>query len=385
MASLKPGLKIGPSLAVSAAFAATDYVAHFADALAGLPEGFPEALDGPMAWTGAQFTQPSDYVYTLSNSDLQETENALWYFKALGLDGDFISRDNFPLPNLGLQLNKICRDVHHGKGFGLIRGLNPQKYSTEDLALLYLGIQSYIANRHGRQDRKGNMLVHIVADNSSKLKAGHHRHSTTSITFHNEEAGDIISWFTRSAAAVGGKCIIASAYTIYNVLAESRPDLIDTLARCDWPFAMPNLRHRPVLFQVEGNVMINFSRVALIGNAVHPRPSSLPRLSLRQIEALDAIDSIARASCLEINTQAGDIHFVNNLTILHRREGFVNGETPQERRHLVRMRLRDDDLGWRLPQELRQEWTDAFDGTGPKIWHLEPMPDGFFPLRFNAN
>ncbi|RTE68829.1 hypothetical protein BHE90_016794 [Fusarium euwallaceae] len=181
MASLKPGLKIGPSLAVSAAFAATDYMAHFADALAGLPEGFPEALDGPMAWTGAQFTQPSDYVYTLSNSDLQETENALWYFKALGLDGDFISRDNFPLPKLGLQLNKICRDVHHGKGFGLIRGLDVQKYSTEDMTLLYLGIQSYIANRHGRQDRKGNMLVHIVADNSSKLKAGHHRHSTTSI------------------------------------------------------------------------------------------------------------------------------------------------------------------------------------------------------------
>lgn len=24
--------------------------------------------------------------------------------------------------------------------------------------MLYLGIQSYIANRHGRQDRKGNML-----------------------------------------------------------------------------------------------------------------------------------------------------------------------------------------------------------------------------------
>ncbi|RMI98432.1 hypothetical protein CDV36_016126 [Fusarium kuroshium] len=181
MTSLKPGLKTGPSLVVPAAFAATGYTTHFTDALAGLPEGFPEALDEPMTWTGAQFTQPSDYVYTLSNSDLQETENALWYFKALGLDGDLISRDNFPLPKLGLQLNKICRDVHHGKGFGLIRGLDVQKYSTEDMTLLYLGIQSYIANRHGRQDRKGNMLVHIVADNSSKLKAGHHRHSTTSI------------------------------------------------------------------------------------------------------------------------------------------------------------------------------------------------------------
>ena len=104
-----------------------------------------------------------------------------------------------------------------------------------------------------------------------------------------------------------------------------------------------------------------------------------------QIEALDAIENIAKAVQLDIRTQAGDIHFINNFAILHRREGFVNGEAPQQRRHLVRMRLRDDDLGWKLPQDLKQEWSAAFDeGTG-RVWHLEPMPDGFFPLRSQAN
>jgi hypothetical protein len=77
---------------------------------------------------------------------------------ALGLDGDLVSRDNFPLPTLGPRLDEIRRDVHDGKGFGVIRGLDPHKYSIEDLTVMYLGIQSYIANRHGRQDRKGNML-----------------------------------------------------------------------------------------------------------------------------------------------------------------------------------------------------------------------------------
>lgn len=57
-------------------------------------------------------------------------------------------------------------------------------------------------------------------------------------TFHNEEAGDVVSWLTRSTAAAGGKCIIASAYTVYDVLASTRPDVIRTLARSDWPFAM---------------------------------------------------------------------------------------------------------------------------------------------------
>jgi hypothetical protein len=57
-------------------------------------------------------------------------------------------------------------------------------------------------------------------------------------TFHNEEAGDIVSWLTRGAAASGGKCVIASATTVYNVLAATRPDLVRVLARSDWPFAL---------------------------------------------------------------------------------------------------------------------------------------------------
>lgn len=131
--------------------------------------------------------------------------------------------------------------------------------------------------------------------------------------------------------------------------------------------------------------MINFGRVPLMGSDVHPRPANLPKVSPRQAEALEAIETIARASQLEIDIQAGDMHFINNLTILHRRDGYVNGEAPQQRRHLVRMRLRDDELGWELPSDLQQEWAAAFNETGPKIWHLEPMPDGFFPLRSQAN
>lgn len=61
---------------------------------------------------------------------------------------------------------------------------------------------------------------------------------SSSQTFHNEEAGDVVGWLTRSTAAVGGRCIIASAYTVYNVLAATRPDVIRTLARSDWPFAL---------------------------------------------------------------------------------------------------------------------------------------------------
>jgi hypothetical protein len=68
---------------------------------------------------------------------------------------------------------------------------------SKDLTLITLGIQSYIANLSGRQDCEGNMLgkrqnrqlldtqltdvVHIIADKSSKVAEGHHRHSTNPV------------------------------------------------------------------------------------------------------------------------------------------------------------------------------------------------------------
>lgn len=130
---------------------------------------------------------------------------------------------------------------------------------------------------------------------------------------------------------------------------------------------------------------MNFGRTPLVGNDVHPRPSRLPQINERQREALDAIEVIAKATQLEIKTRAGDMHFINNLAVLHRREGFVNGTGGHDKRHLVRMRLRSSELGWAIPDDLRREWHDAFEKDSVKAWHLEPMPGDAFPLRKYTN
>ncbi|EGO52564.1 hypothetical protein NEUTE1DRAFT_91003 [Neurospora tetrasperma FGSC 2508] len=350
-----------------------------------LPSGFPSELRSKLAWTGSDFADESKYILCLTGTDLAEVKQAIAEYKSLDQDGYLVEPNTFQLPTLGLKLRALGQDVHFGKGFSVIRGLDRAAFSVEDLTLAYMGLQSYIAEQRGRQDKRGNMLVHIVVDDSTKQAAEHHRHSNKSITFHNEEAGDIVSWLTRSTAATGGKCIIASAYTIYNVLAATRPDIIRTLARSDWPFSMPRFQCRPVIFYEDSKLIMNFGRAALLGNQAHPRPQHLPSLTARQVEALDAIEAIAKASQMEIQTQAGDIHFINNLAVLHRREGFVNGEDASTQRHLVRMRLRSTEHGWPIPQELTQEWDEAFKNKGIKRWHLEPMPAYYFPLRSQPN
>ncbi|KAI0013404.1 Clavaminate synthase-like protein [Xylariaceae sp. FL0662B] len=355
------------------------------DELSSLPAGYPTHLGRTFAWTGAQSDHDLRFIYNFKEAELAEICSAKDHFKARELDGDLVSRENFPLPTLGPKLDRLSDDLYNSTGLCLIRGIKPEEYSVEDLTIIWLGIQAYIADRRGCQDHRGNMLVHIIADNSSETKQGHHRHSTSAISFHNEEAGDVVAWLTRSTATTGGKCIVASVYTIYNILAAHRPDIIRTLAKSDWPFALPRFQCRPLMFYHDSRLIVNFGRTPLLGNAVHPRPEHLPKLNDRQREALDVVEAIAQAVQLEFQTQAGDMHFINNLAVLHRREGFVDGATPKEKRHLVRMRLRSSRLGWGLPEELKKDWHDAFEKETCKAWHLEPMPGDTFPLRKYTN
>jgi Taurine catabolism dioxygenase TauD, TfdA family len=130
---------------------------------------------------------------------------------------------------------------------------------------------------------------------------------------------------------------------------------------------------------------MNFGRASLLGNAAHPRSADLPSINASQREALDTVEAIAIANQFEFATQLGDIHFINNLAVLHRREDFTDSEADGKRRHLVRMRLRNASEGWSIPAELKAFWDEAFSPKGKTAWHIEPMPEGFFPLRLYPN
>lgn len=82
-------------------------------------------------------------------------------YTALGLDGSDVKQSTFPLPTLGGTLLRLAVDIHRGKGFLNIHGLNPADYSPEDNILLFLGLSSYIGEARARQDEDGNMLSMI--------------------------------------------------------------------------------------------------------------------------------------------------------------------------------------------------------------------------------
>ena len=120
--------------------------------------------------------------------------------------------------------------------------------------------------------------------------------------------------------------------------------------------------------------------------AAHGPEGANTEMGSLEKQPLDEVEKVARELQLEIKTQPGDMHFINNFTVLHRREGFVDGPESQQRRHLVRMRLRSSELGWSVPEELQEDWDSAFSGdAATEQWNLEPMPSEKFPLRKYTN
>jgi hypothetical protein len=197
-----------------------------------VPAGWPKTLNHPLVWSGSDFPDENEYVVVLTEEEKKEVSDALKYFKEQELEGDEVDRDSFPLPTLGQRLEKVRDDIYEGRGFSIIRGLEPNDFSVEDFTVIYLGITSYVAERRGKQDQRGSMLMHVL-----KKKYDDDRFKNNlDKPFHTDTVCDCLCLVTRSCSAEGGRSILASAWKVYNELAATRPDLIHTLAKADWPF-----------------------------------------------------------------------------------------------------------------------------------------------------
>lgn len=96
----------------------------------------------------------SQNIITLTVAAKREIHAALQTWKSDEKNGDAskISKETFPLPTLGPQLEAIARDLHSpsGRGYYVLRGLEVDASKPEDALLIYLGICSYIGSQRGK-------------------------------------------------------------------------------------------------------------------------------------------------------------------------------------------------------------------------------------------
>ncbi|KAF2031721.1 Clavaminate synthase-like protein [Setomelanomma holmii] len=356
-----------------------------------LPIGFPQKLESDLVWDSTDIGARYDWTYPLTTTDLEEIESALQHFKSLGKPPGYVNQETFPLPLLHAKLREISNEIHNGFGFKVVRGLPVHKHTREDILIIYAGLASHIAPVRGRQDNKyDGKLADVVLNHIKDLTATHNAskigapaYTADKQVFHTD-SGDIIALLCLEEAAQGGQSKVSSSWRVYNELAETRPDLIRTLAE-PWPteiFGDPNhkfvdralLHYTPSTPSSPERIIIQYARRTFTGFLGLPRDPSIPALSEAQAEALDALHFIAEKHGLGLDFKKGDVQFVNNLSIFHARDGFAN--SPEKQRHLVRLWLRDPELAWRIPETLRGRWDKVYEGMGEgraesQVWPLD--------------
>lgn len=76
---------------------------------------------------------------------------------ALGIPRGLASPITFPLPkDLSQRLQQITSVVYQGRGFVVLRGVDPSRYTAEERVVMYAGITSYVADTRARNIGKSH-------------------------------------------------------------------------------------------------------------------------------------------------------------------------------------------------------------------------------------
>jgi len=307
---------------------------------ASVPEFHPQ--EGPAAWYGSRLACEETWLHHFNSAEVQEIDGAV--HDCAGLRLADVGRDDFALPTLGPVLIAAAEEVVNGRGFVLFRGLPVQDRSLEWAAMAYWGIGSYFGTAVS-QNAKGHLLGHVRDIGHDPGNPEHRLYATTARHLFHTDSSDIVALLCLQTAKSGGTSRLASSVTIFNEMLVERPDLVAQLTR---PFHVDRKGEIPagkgpyyrmaVFHRHDGMLTTIYARDFIEGAQRFPE---VPRLTAKQVEALDALDILAARPDihLEMQLEPGDMQFLNNHTMLHARTTYEDYSDPARKRHLLRLWL----------------------------------------------
>ena len=301
-------------------------------------------VTSPAAWLALEQQSRSDWIYVLSSEEKADLDNAIRAYCAKAEALTEVSAADYPLPRLGPAIRGWMRELDDGRGFILVRGFPVADYSDDEAAFAYWLIGLHMG-RPVPQNRKGEMLGHVRDDGADPAKFGIRLYRTrVKLDFHTDGA-DIIGLMCLRKAKNGGASLIASSVSVFNEFMARRPELLPVLFEdFYWDREADAVAGEPLYFKFpicrydQGRLGILYIGW-YIRNA--QRFADVPRLTPRQSEALDLLDSIANETefHVDMDFEPGDMQFLKNAVILHARTDYEDWEEPEKKRHLLRLWL----------------------------------------------
>ena len=109
-----------------------------------------QPISGACVWHGRKMASSSRWRRQLSDAQLVEIDRVVRQASARGLGWQTMTADDFPLPSCAALAEDIRAELEDGSGIVLLQGLDPLRYSVDELKLLYAAIsRTVVLERDG--------------------------------------------------------------------------------------------------------------------------------------------------------------------------------------------------------------------------------------------
>ncbi len=297
-----------------------------------------QKITGPAAWTGQDLAGDTSWIHPLTADAIASIDAALAAVKTKGLKFPHFGKADFPLDAQALKLQQHANELENGRGFMLMRGLPIERYSEDDINIIYYGIGLHLGEPV-RQNPKGELLGSVMNVGDTSLKTTRVYETNLYLPYHSDPS-DVVGLLCVRKATSGGVSSLVSVAAVYNEILEHHPEFLGLYYRPMY-FAhlcepLPSLS--PIFSHHLGKLSCRYLRQYIeLGHDIREQP-----LSKVEFEALDLFDSIIHKASIRVDMmlEPGDIQFANNYAVLHSRTEFEDDANPALHRKLLRLWLK---------------------------------------------
>lgn len=307
-------------------------------------------LSGPLAWQASELRE-QEWLHSLDADCQSEIAAVIEHIRRHPVMTVLLDADDFDMPKCRALMQSVRQRLNHGCGFALVDRLPMESISKQEATAIYWLLSSMVS-RPVAQKLDGTM-IYDVHDTGAKAVAGSGiRPDKTNIdlTFHNDNSynnplPDFVGLLCLKPAKKGGVSRVMSFETAHNALLARYRDVLERLYA---PFIFDRQREffpddpptiSAPIFENNGGLSARLG-IHQVRNGYEMTGTEMDDETSRAISALEAVFSDSELQ-FNFTMESGQFQYVNNKVIGHSRTEFEDFESLEDRRHLVRLWLRD--------------------------------------------
>lgn len=307
-----------------------------------------QPVTGPAAWTGAEMSRRKDWIQELTPAEVAAVERMAADARRSGKSRADLGRDDVDLGVLAPTVAGWREALHRGAGFLLVRGLPVHRLSAADIETVYWLLGLHLGTPVP-QNLAGQLLTDIRDTGADPADPSTRLYKTSAEQDFHTDGADVIGLLCLQGAKTGGRSRIVSSVAVHNELLRRRPDLVPVLfENFFWHYFEPPMPEpvyfvRPVCTRRGSG--LNTSFIAWYIRRAQEL-DGVPPLTSEQDEAIAWMEKTANdpSLALDMEFRPGDIQWLKNSVILHKRTAYTDWPEPERRRHLLRLWLAAPDF-----------------------------------------